>query len=277
MKPKLVAKHIRFQQSNTFALQNISLQFTEQKITTIIGPNGSGKSTLLRVLTNLIKPDRGAVLINDEQVSQMKTKILAQKMTMLSQVQSNHLDLTVWELVSHGRLPHRKWYEKLTNTDNEKINWAISITNLEDLKHQSIQHLSGGERQRAWIAMAIVQSPDILLLDEPTTYLDISHQLEVMEIVKYLNKTLNMTIVMVLHDINQAAKYSDELIVMQEGEIVEKGTPKQVINEKLFRDVFSIHAHITTKDGVPSFTPNGLLDNHIQSIPSNNEELANVT
>lgn len=268
MTSKLAAKDIRFQQSNTFALQNISLQFTEQKITTIIGPNGSGKSTLLRVLTNLVKPDRGTVLINEEQVSQMKTKLLAQKMTMLSQVQNNDLDLTVWELVSHGRLPHRKWYEKLTSEDNKKINWAISITNLLDLKHQPIQQLSGGERQRAWIAMAIVQSPDILLLDEPTTYLDISHQLEVMEIVNYLNKTLNMTIVMVLHDINQAAKYSDELIVMKEGNIVEKGTPKQVLNEKLFRDVFSIHANITIEDGVPSFTPNGLLESHIQSMPN---------
>src|SRR5690625_7700779 len=113
MTSKLAAKDIRFQQSNTFALQNISLQFTEQKITTIIRPNGSGKSTLLRVLTNLVKPDCGTVLINEEQVSQMKTKLLAQKMTMLSQVQNNDLDLTVWELVSHGRLPHRKWYEKL--------------------------------------------------------------------------------------------------------------------------------------------------------------------
>lgn len=273
MSRKLTANDIIYEQSKTFALQDITLEFTEQKITTIIGPNGSGKSTLLRILTNLIKPDRGTILINEEQITQMKSKILAQKMTMLSQVQSNHLDLTVWELVSHGRIPHRRWYEKLTTADYEKINWAISITNLTDLAHQSIQHLSGGERQRAWIAMAIVQSPDILLLDEPTTYLDISHQLEVMEIVKYLNKTLKMTIIMVLHDINQAAKYSDDLIVIKEGKIIKKGTPIELINEKLFRDVFSIHANIIVEDGIPSFTPRGLLKRHVKTRLGNEDDI----
>lgn len=266
MTKKLLTENIFYKQSPTFSLEDISLQFPEQKVTSIIGPNGSGKSTFLKLLTNLIKPDQGTVMINDESVAEIKSKILAQKLTMLSQVQNNQLDLTVRELISHGRLPHRKWYERLTTEDYQKIDWAISITNLEHLDNKQIQLLSGGERQRAWIAMAIVQSPDILLLDEPTTYLDISHQLEVMEIVHYLNRKLKMTIIMVLHDINQAAKYSDYLVVMKDGRLVESGTPEEVINEKLFQDVFSIYTNITKVNGIPTFTPTGLVDSKIKDI-----------
>lgn len=267
MAQQLTAENIVYNQSPTFSLENISMQFPSQQVTSIIGPNGSGKSTFLKVLTNLIKPDKGIVVINDQSVAAMKSKALAKKMTMLSQVQNNDLDLTVRELVSHGRLPHRKWYEKLTTEDFQKIDWAISITNLEHLENKPIQQLSGGERQRAWIAMAVVQSPDILLLDEPTTYLDISHQLEVMELVRYLNETLEMTIVMVLHDINQAAKYSDYLIVMKNGEVVENGTPLEVMNEALFREVFSIHANIVRENGVATFTATGLVESKIKDIP----------
>jgi iron complex transport system ATP-binding protein len=259
MDSDLTAEGISYQQSLTFSLQDISIHFPKQKVTSIIGPNGSGKSTFLKVLTNLLSQDKGIVTIGGTEVSKMNAKALARKMTMLSQVQNDDLDLNVRELISHGRLPYRKWYEKLTNDDAEIIDWAISVTNLNDLQYQSINQLSGGERQRAWIAMAIVQSPDILLLDEPTTYLDISHQLEVMELVRYLNKKLNMTIIMVLHDINQAAKYSDHLIVMQDGRVVQSGNPKQVFNKALFRDVFSIHVKISEEGGYLSFTPTGLV------------------
>lgn len=259
MDSNLTAERISYKQSLAFSLQDISIHFPKAKVTSIIGPNGSGKSTLLKVLTNLLAQDEGIVAIDGVEVSKMNVKFLARKMTMLSQVQNHDLDLTVRDLISHGRLPYRKWYEKLTDDDAEMINWAISITNLENLQHQSIKNLSGGERQRAWIAMAIVQSPDILLLDEPTTYLDISHQLEVMELVRYLNTKLHMTIIMVLHDINQAAKYSDHLIVMQNGKVVQNGSPRKVINEDLFRDVFSIHAKISEEEGYLSFTPTGLV------------------
>ncbi len=269
MTQKLTAENIVYKQSPTFSLEGISLQFPPQQVTSIIGPNGSGKSTFLKVLTNLIKPDQGIVVINDQSVSAMKAKALAKKMTMLSQVQNNDLDLTVRELISHGRLPHRKWYEKLTTEDFNTIDWAISITNLKHLEDKPIQQLSGGERQRAWIAMAVVQSPDILLLDEPTTYLDISHQLEVMELVRYLNEKLDMTIVMVLHDINQAAKYSDYLIVMKDGEVVKSGVPTEVMNEALFREVFSVHANIIKEDGIPTFTATGLVESKIKDVPRN--------
>lgn len=267
MVQKLTAENIMYKQSPTFSLDGISMEFPPEQVTSIIGPNGSGKSTFLKVLTNLIKPDAGLVVINDQSVARMKANALAKKMTMLSQVQNNDLELTVKELISHGRLPHRKWYEKLTAEDMATVEWAISITNLAHLKHKPIQQLSGGERQRAWIAMAVVQSPSILLLDEPTTYLDISHQLEVMELVQYLNEKLRMTIVMVLHDINQAATYSDYLMVMKNGEMVQSGPPLDVMNETLFREVFSIHAKIVKENGVPTFTATGLVDSKMKEMP----------
>lgn len=255
----LTVGKISYRQSLSFAIENLSVQIQPGMVTSIIGPNGSGKSTLLRLMTNLTSPDDGSIVIDGKKISSIHPKKLAKMMTMLSQTQNHELELSVRELISHGRLPHRKWYEKLNEEDMGKIDWAISITNLEHLQHQSIRRLSGGERQRAWIAMAIVQSPQLLLLDEPTTYLDISHQLEVLELVQYLNTNLNMTVVMVLHDINQASKYSDHLIVMESGRIFTAGKPIDVINQALFKDVFHIEAEVREENGVPYFTPIGLL------------------
>lgn len=263
MKKGLQAENINYRQSSAFSLNNITTHFPDKKVTSIIGPNGSGKSTLLKVLTNLQKPNEGVVTIDGKHISEFSGKSLARELTMLTQVQNNHLDLTVRELVAHGRLPYRKWYEGLTSQDEEKIDWAIHITNLHHLEENPIRQLSGGERQRAWIAMAVVQSPKILFLDEPTTYLDISHQLEVMELVQYLNKSLDMTVVMVLHDINQAAKYSDHLIVVKDGSLVESGSPTEIIRPELFSDVFSIRVKITEEDGYPSFTALGLVNEKI--------------
>ncbi|MED3553490.1 ABC transporter ATP-binding protein [Cytobacillus praedii] len=254
------AEHVSYKQSSTFSIHNLSLHVQSEKITSIIGPNGSGKSTLLRIMTNLIHPNEGFVSIDGKKVSIIHSRELAKTITMLTQTQNNELELTVRDLVSHGRLPHRKWYENLSQKDEEMINWAIYITNLTHLQHQSLKRLSGGERQRAWIAMAVVQSPKILLLDEPTTYLDIAHQLEIMELVKYLNKELHMTIMMVLHDINQASKYSDHIVVMKNGEIYTSGKPIEVINQNLFRTVFSIDAKISDEDGAPFFTPKSLIN-----------------
>lgn len=259
MSLSLAVEQIKYQQSTIFAIEDLSLHFQAGEITSIIGPNGSGKSTLLRLMSNLIDPNKGAITIDGKDISNIHSKSLARMMTMLTQSQNNELELTVRDLVAHGRLPHRKWYEKLNNEDQEQIDWAISITNLTHLQHQSLNRLSGGERQRAWIAMAVVQSPKILLLDEPTTYLDISHQMEVLELVSYLNEKLKMTVVMVLHDINQAAKYSNQLVVMNHGTVYTKGAPLEVINPKLFRDVFLIEASVYQENGVPFFTPVSLL------------------
>lgn len=259
MSLSLSAQQIEYRQSAAFSLKNLSMRFQAGKITSIIGPNGSGKSTLLRLLSNLTHPDKGTVMLDGKEISGIHPKELARTMTMLTQSPNLDLELTVHDLVSHGRLPHRKWYEKLTGADHERIDWAISITNLKHLQHQSVHRLSGGERQRAWIAMAVVQSPKVLLLDEPTTYLDISHQMEVLELVQHLNQALGMTVVMVLHDINQAAKYSDELIVMKEGAIYSSGKPLEIIHPAMFEDVFLIEAKVHQENGVPFFTPVSLL------------------
>lgn len=253
------AGNIEYKQSATFSLNEMSLSIPNQQITSIIGPNGSGKSTTLRILTNLIKPNKGMVLIDGKEIAQIKPKQLAKKITMLSQIQNSQMDIMVRDLVANGRIPHRKWYEGLSKKDNELIDWAISVTNLEHLQYRSIYTLSGGERQRAWIAMAIVQSPEILLLDEPTTFLDISHQIELLELVQYLNKELQMTIVMVLHDINQAAQYSHQLIVMRDGTVLKEGSPKEVFDEALFKDVFHIEAKILEEDGILYYVPLGLV------------------
>lgn len=231
------------------------MHIKEGEIVSLIGPNGSGKSTLLRLITHLIQPKSGEVLLDGAQLASMKRQEIAQKLAMLPQMQDHQLDLTVRELVEFGRYPHRKAYSSLTKEDEEIIEWAMAVTRLTNLEHRMLQSLSGGERQRAWIAMAIAQRPKILLLDEPTTYLDISHQLEIMELVKELNEQFNMTVVMVLHDINQAARYSDRIIVLKNGEIKFDGIPPCVLCKEMFHSIFEIDANIYKEDGKTFFTP----------------------
>ncbi len=206
MTSALTSKDLSFQHTDTFSIKQLSVKFEKGKVISIIGPNGSGKSTLLHLLTTLLPHKEGYIYIDGKEIHHMKQKQIARMLTMLPQTQDHQLDLTVRDLVKHGRFPHRKWHERLNNEDVKKVDWAISVTNMTHLQHRLLQTLSGGERQRAWIAMALSQSTKVLLLDEPTTYLDISHQLEVMELVQFLNKKYQMTIIMVLHDINQAGK-----------------------------------------------------------------------
>ncbi|EPZ58483.1 ABC transporter family protein [[Clostridium] sordellii ATCC 9714] len=168
----------------------------------------------------MIKPVSGDIYIQSENIKSLKNKAISQKMCLLSQHNDAPGDLTVEELVYFGRIPHKKWYESKSKSDEELVNWAIENTGLTRYKNTPISSLSGGERQRAYIAQALCQKPDVLLLDEPTTYLDISYQLELMELVREINERLNITIVMVLHELNQASKYSDRLIIMKSGEIV---------------------------------------------------------
>jgi iron complex transport system ATP-binding protein len=238
-----------------FRLHDISLKINEGEIVSLIGPNGSGKSTLLRVISQLLKADSGEVLINNQNIKALKGKELAKTLTMLPQMNNYQLDLTVQELVEFGRHPYSGNKLKLTKEDEEMVDWAIEVTGLEQYRHRLLPSMSGGERQRAWIAMTVAQNPKILLLDEPTTYLDISHQLDVMELVKELNRKYNMTIVMVLHDINQAAQYSDRLIVLKKGQLHYDGLPHCVLCKEMFESIFEIEADISLKDGRPNFVP----------------------
>ena len=248
------AIHYEHEQTN-FKLNDISLHIQEGEVVSLIGPNGSGKSTLLKVISQLLKPKSGEVFLDEKNIKSMKSKEIAKTLTMLPQMNNYQLDLTVQELVEFGRHPHSGHKLKLTAEDEEIVNWAIEVTGLSAYKHRLLPSMSGGERQRAWIAMTIAQHPKVLLLDEPTTYLDIAHQLEVMELVKQLNEQYNMTVIMVLHDINQAAQYSDRLIVLKRGVVHYDGLPHCVLCKEMFESIFEIEADISLKNGRPSFIP----------------------
>ena len=229
-------------------IENLNINIPKGKITTILGPNGSGKSTLLSILSTYNKPSKGDVFIGDKNLKTLKTKEIAKLIATVHQHNESPEDLDVKTLISYGRVPHHKHGSNKKDEDEKIINWAISSTNLDDIKDKKVMSLSGGQRQRAIIAMALAQKTDILLLDEPTTYLDIFHQIEVLDLVKKLNEEYKMTIVMVLHDINQAIKYSDNIVIMKNGKIIEEGTPKSVINEKSIKTVYNVEGIICNVD-----------------------------
>lgn len=237
-------KNLKVGYEEKVIIENLSLSINKGEVASIIGPNGCGKSTLLKTLSRIIKPMSGGIYIQNESIKNLKSKHISQKVCLLSQHNDAPGDLTVEELVYFGRVPHKKWYESKTKSDEEIVNWAIENTGLKRYKNTPINSLSGGERQRAYIAQALCQKPDILLLDEPTTYLDISYQLEVMELVREINEKFNITIVMVLHELNQASKYSDRLIIMKDGKIVSDGCPRDVINKETIKQVYKIECDI---------------------------------
>ena len=225
-------------------VKNVNFHINTGEIVTIIGPNGSGKSTLIKAISRYLKPTKGNIYLDKKNIKTTDTKDIAQKLAVLPQVKNVSSDISVEELVSYGRYPHLKFGKRLGNEDRDIVNWAIEKTGLVDLRKRFVTTLSGGERQRAWIAMSLAQKPKILLLDEPTTFLDISYQLEVLELIKELNETLGLTVVMVLHDLNQAARYSDKILVINHGELCECGTPEKIISKSLLKDTFNIDADI---------------------------------
>ncbi|AIQ73678.1 ABC transporter ATP-binding protein [Paenibacillus odorifer] len=233
---------IRYEQKNI--INNFSFSVKKGEIVSIIGPNGSGKSTLLKAVSRLIPYHTGAVTLDGTDLKSMTAKQVARKMCMLSQKNLAPNDMTVIDLVSYGRYPHKKWFEKLNHEDMEIVHWALEKTHLKDYKDRAVSSLSGGESQRAWIAMALAQRPLVMLLDEPTTYLDISHQHEVLELVRELNQDMGMTVVMVLHDLNQASTYSDSIVVVQAGEKAMYGTPNEVMTTDMIRNIYRIDAEV---------------------------------
>lgn len=222
-------------------INDLSLNVKKGEIVSLIGPNGSGKSTILNAAARMIGYD-GSIIIKGSDIKSLNSKALAKSLSLLSQHNSAPEDITVEELVYYGRMPHKKWFEMRNSEDDEKVTTALINTNLEKLKDRKVSELSGGERQRAWFAMALAQKPDVLLLDEPTTYLDICHQLEVMELIKKLNKKLNLTVLMVLHDLNQALTYSSRIVVLKNGKIYGEGIPEKTITRELIREVYGVDA-----------------------------------
>ncbi|WP_408009283.1 ABC transporter ATP-binding protein [Pseudalkalibacillus sp. A8] len=225
-------------------VKDLTVEIPDKKITTIIGPNGCGKSTLLKAITRIISHQSGTVVLDGENISKQNTKELAKKMAILPQTPESASGLTVGELISYGRFPYQKGFGRLTKRDYEMIDWALEVTGTIDFKHRPVDALSGGQRQRVWIAMALAQETDIIFLDEPTTYLDMAHQLEVLELLQSLNIQEHRTIIMVLHDLNQAARFADYIIAMKDGEIVKAGNYEEVITRDVLRKVFQIDAEI---------------------------------
>ncbi|MHB9925907.1 ABC transporter ATP-binding protein [Clostridium botulinum] len=235
-------------------VDGLNMNIPKGKITTIIGPNGCGKSTVLKTVGRILKPKEGLVYLNGDDIRNLSTKEVAQKMAILPQSPQAQGGLTVGELVSYGRFPHKKGFGKLSPEDKKVIEWALDITKLTELEVTMVDNLSGGQRQRVWIAMALAQQTDLILLDEPTTYLDMAYQLEVLELLYNLNRKQSCTIVMVLHDLNLAARFADYMIAIRDGSIIKCGTPKEIMTKEVLKDTFNIDAEIVwgSKTGRPT-------------------------
>ena len=226
-------------------VNDLTIGIPDGQITTIIGSNGCGKSTLLKAMTRIIPHQKGQIFLDGAEIQKKNTKELAKELAILPQTQDSAVGLLVEELVSYGRFPYQSGFGSLTKEDKEIIDWALKATNTYELKNHFVDELSGGQRQRVWIAMALAQNTDIIFLDEPTTYLDMAHQLEVLELLKDLNEKENRTIVMVLHDLNHAARFSNYMIALEKGNLVKAGTPEEVMTSEVLKEVFNIDAVIS--------------------------------
>lgn len=224
-------------------------------VTALVSPNGSGKSTLLKGLANQLAPESGSVLLGDDEVQSMETEALARKLGLLSQESTSPSSITVEDLVYHGRYPHRGFFESISDADHEAVERAMELTGCGHLREREVGSLSGGQKQLAWIAMVLAQETDVLLLDEPTTFLDLHHQLTVLEIVERLREESDITVVVVLHDIEQAARLADHMIVLEDGEIRDRGDPADVVTESLLEEVFRIDADVELTERGPRIDP----------------------
>jgi iron complex transport system ATP-binding protein len=241
---KLQAANVCVSIGDKRILEDISLGISDGKITSIIGPNGSGKSTFLKTIAKNLLPTSGSVYFNDQDIRTIDRMELARRMAVLYQSARAPSDVTVKDLIEYGRYPHRNWWKGQTDQDQDVVSWAARQTGLLEYMERPVTTLSGGEQQRAWIAMALAQQPQTLILDEPTTYLDIAHQLEIMELIKRLNKENGLSVIMVLHDLNQAAKYSDTIIVLYKGKVAAAGSPAEVITADMLRKVFEVEVEL---------------------------------
>lgn len=226
-------------------VNDITVEIPDGKITSLIGPNGSGKSTFLKALARILEPAKGDVYIDGENVQRLDTKTVAQKIASLSQTTTQVNGLTVEEIVAYGRFPYQKGFAGLKEEDHQLIQWALEATNLTKLKQRTLLTLSGGQQQRVWIAMALAQDTDILILDEPITFLDPAHQLEILELLQEINHQ-GKTILMTIHDLNHASRFSDYLLGMKKGELIFQGTPKEIFTTDKLLNLFDIQATFAT-------------------------------
>ncbi|BBK78870.1 MULTISPECIES: ABC transporter ATP-binding protein [Clostridium] len=229
-------------------IEDMDLSIPKGMITIIIGSNGCGKSTLLKTIARINKPKNGDIFINNKNIKKIKEKDIAKEVAFLPQGPVCPSGLTVRELVAYGRFPHQKLIGGLNSHDKEIIDWAINETGLSDFKDREVENLSGGQRQRAWIAMTLAQETDIIMLDEPTTYLDMSYQLEVLEVLEKLNKEKNITVVIVLHELNNACRFANNIVGLKKGKIICEGKPIDVINKSTLKEIYGINATLTKSE-----------------------------
>ncbi|WP_340014774.1 ABC transporter ATP-binding protein [Paenibacillus sp. FSL K6-1318] len=248
-------------------VEDLNIQIPQGKITALVGANGSGKSTILKTMARIMAPKAGSVLLDGKSIHKQSTREVAKQLAILPQNPTAPEGLTVTELVSYGRFPYQKGFGSMRPEDKRMIEWAIEVTAMTEFHDRPIDQLSGGQRQRAWIAMALAQETDILFLDEPTTFLDMAHQLEVLQLLEQLNATANRTIVMVVHDLNHASRYAHHMIGIKKGKAIAHGSPVEVMNTDVLREVFNIEADIVTdpRSGVPLCLPYALAGERQQS------------
>ncbi|MEW9700635.1 ABC transporter ATP-binding protein [Paenibacillus sp. SI8] len=255
----LEAQSLQLTYGESTIFESLNIRIPKGKITVFIGSNGCGKSTLLRSLARLLKPKSGSILLDSTEIAKLSTKEIARRMAILPQGPSAPEGLTVLQLVKQGRYPYQSWLQQWSAEDEHKVQNALRLTNMLPYADRSVDSLSGGQRQRAWIAMTLAQDTNTILLDEPTTYLDLTHQVEVLDLLFDLNENEQRTIVMVLHDINLACRYAHHIAAIKNGAVYAEGTPEDIINEQLIQAVFDMKSRVVLDPifGTPMCIPYG--------------------
>ena len=249
-------KGLTFSNGTNEVIKGLDLSIKQGKVTTLIGANGCGKSTLFNLITKNLRPNSGEIRLEGKDISQVKLKDFARQVAIVHQYNTAPADISVEKLVAFGRTPYHGFGRPSNSEeDEEKIKRALEITNTEKLKDKAVAQLSGGQKQRVWIAMALAQDTKILFLDEPTTYLDIRYQLQILKLVRKLNEEYGMTVIMVLHDINQSLYYSDEIVAMKGGRITAQGKPEEIITSELIKNVYDVELGISAVNGRPFVLP----------------------
>lgn len=252
-------KSLTLSYGDNIIIEGLDLQIPKGEITVFIGSNGCGKSTLLQSLARLLKPANGTILLDGKQILKLPTKEVAKQLAILPQGPIAPEGITVLQLVKQGRYPHQRWFQQWSEEDENKVLEALKLTGMETLADRPVDSLSGGQRQRAWIAMTLAQDTDTILLDEPTTYLDMAHQIEILDLLFELNETKKRTIVMVLHDLNLACRYAHHLVAINDKKVYSQGKPEEVVTCELVKDVFQIDCQIAVDPifGTPMCLPHG--------------------